>query len=261
MVPIESMKRNMTFPMPDVRVRMPEVHRPEVDLPRYRMPEMPRFRFQFRVPWEHVPEVRRPDFEVPRFQMPRFHFPFNWSFGWPSFEVPRVHVSVRRKTYWDDMPSWAPFAAAAFVGAMLAYFFDPVSGKRRRVMTFDRVSAFFRHGARQAGRMGRAVGAEGYGAYQKVSHMRPVPKNGMDDVTLAHKVEAEVFRGFHDLKGRINVSAEYGVVVLRGEVDRVDQIEEVELAARRVPEVSDLRNMLHVVGTPAPNTQEAFSGQ
>ncbi len=136
------------------------------------------------------------------------------------------------------------------LGALLSFFFDPQSGRRRRNMTRDRVLALFRRGGRKAERAGRAVAAEAYGVSQKVQHREEEPKE-FDDVTLARKVETEIFRDADVPKGQINVNAENGVVVLRGEVGTPEMIDDLVEKARNVQGVRDVENLLHVPGTEA----------
>ena len=138
------------------------------------------------------------------------------------------------------------------LGAALAYFFDPDNGRRRRALTRDRVPAFFRGGARRAERMGRTVQSEAYGAAQKVKHAKEEPKPQPDDATLARKVESEIFRGADVPKGQINVNAENGIVVLRGEVEQPELIKDLEKKTRKVQGVREVENLLHTPGTPAP---------
>jgi osmotically-inducible protein OsmY len=140
------------------------------------------------------------------------------------------------------------FALFAALGAALAYFFDPQNGNRRRKMTVDRAAGFFRGGARRAERAGRGVTAEAYGLKQKATHLREEEKAQPDDVTLARKVETEIFREAEVPKGRINVNAEDGVVYLRGEVERSELIEDLEQAARKVQGVRSVENLLHLPG-------------
>jgi osmotically-inducible protein OsmY len=140
---------------------------------------------------------------------------------------------------------------AAF-GAALAYFFDPDSGRRRRALTRDRAPALFRSGTRRAERLGRSVQSEAYGVAQKARHMREEPKPQPDDATLAHKVESEIFRDADVPKGQINVNAENGLVVLRGEVERPELISALEQKTRKVQGVRDVENLLHTPGMPAP---------
>ena len=144
------------------------------------------------------------------------------------------------------------FGVGAVLGALIAYFFDPNNGTRRRNVTRDRTLAFFRRGARRAEQAGRGVAAEAYGVSQKIAHREEAPKEQPDDVTLTRKVETEIFRGEDVPKGQINVNAENGVIVLRGEVPSDDMIQALEEQARNVQGVRDVENKLHLPGTPAP---------
>lgn len=140
----------------------------------------------------------------------------------------------------------------ASLGAALAYFFDPQNGRRRRALAQDRLPAFFRSSARRAEQLGRGAQSQAYGVTQKVKHRKEEDKPQPDDVTLARKVETEIFRGAEVPKGQINVNAENGIVVLRGEIERPDLIEELEQKARKVQGVREVENLLHTPGTPAP---------
>jgi hypothetical protein len=157
------------------------------------------------------------------------------------------------------------FAAAAALGALAAFLFDPTTGKRRRHMAADRTMALFRRSAGRAERLGRAAGAEAYGVTQKAIHEGPWSRGSEgsepDDVTLARMVESEAFRGMDVDAGRINVSAENGVVVLVGVVDRPEQIERIEAAARAVSGVKGVDNLLHLHGTPAPTKRHMIEAR
>jgi osmotically-inducible protein OsmY len=137
------------------------------------------------------------------------------------------------------------------IGALAAYFFDRDSGRRRRALARDRVPAYFRQGGRKAERLGRAASAEAYGVAQKVKHRKEEAKPQPDDVTLARKVETEIFRDADVPKGQINVNAENGVVVLRGEVDKPELIRDLEEKTRSVQGVRDVENLLSTPETPA----------
>jgi osmotically-inducible protein OsmY len=115
-------------------------------------------------------------------------------------------------------------SAAVAGAAALAFFLDPRNGRRRRKLAVDRTAGLFRRTRRRAAR-------------------------GPDDVTLARKVETEIFRGAAVPKGEINVNAEEGVVYLRGEVERPELIDDLEQAARKVQGVRDVANFVHVAGT------------
>jgi osmotically-inducible protein OsmY len=153
------------------------------------------------------------------------------------------------------MKRWfAPLAAAG--GALLTFFFDPVSGRRRRSQLAMRVPGFFRSKGREAARLGRRVSADAYGLKQRATHVRQQPKDGLlNDPALARKVETEIFRDPDVPKGNINVQAHDGVVELRGEVPRAELIDELVERTRKIPEVREVENLLHVPGTPAPTHQ------
>jgi hypothetical protein len=146
------------------------------------------------------------------------------------------------------------FALGTALGALLAYFFDPQSGTRRRHEAVDRTAAFFRSGGRKAERTGRAVAAEAYGVSQKAAHLKEEPKD-LDDATLADKVRSEIFREAHALKGDVNVNVADGVVQLRGELEQPELIEDLVERTRRVVGVRDVENLLHTPGTDAPMHQ------
>jgi osmotically-inducible protein OsmY len=136
----------------------------------------------------------------------------------------------------------------AALGAALAYFFDPDNGKRRRKEAIKRLAgASSRHGSRLA----RGTTSQARTLKQKATHLREQPKPQPDDVTLARKVESEIFRDAEVPKGKINVNAENGKIVLRGEADSAEMIEELAGKAREVQGVQDVENLLHTPGQPA----------
>jgi ElaB/YqjD/DUF883 family membrane-anchored ribosome-binding protein len=140
---------------------------------------------------------------------------------------------------------------AGAAGAAAAFFLDPVSGKRRRSVARDWILARARGAAQGGRRAGGFIGARTYGAVQSVRHRRDagVPEN---DQVLAHKVESELFQGNDFPKGQININAENGIVVLRGQVATPDLIKRVEGQVRRIQGVREVENLLHLPGTPAP---------
>lgn len=138
------------------------------------------------------------------------------------------------------------------IGAALTYFFDPQQGRRRRAMTGDRIAAFFRRRARQGGELGRTAGARAEALKAKATHLKEEEKPQPDDVTLTRKVETEIFRDADVPKGQINVNAENGKIVLRGEVEQPELIKDLEKRARKVQGVTDVENLLHLPGAEAP---------
>ena len=141
------------------------------------------------------------------------------------------------------------FAIGATVGAAFAYFFDPDNGRKRRKDAGKRTAKAFR----QAGRRGQGAVSQAQGLKQKATHLKEREKPQPDDVTLARKVETEIFRGPDVPKGKINVNAENGLVVLRGEADTPEMIEDLARKAREVQGVREVENLLHVPGALPPS--------
>ena len=73
-----------------------------------------------------------------------------------------------------------------------------------------------------------------------------------DDVTLARKVETEIFRDADAPKGDVSVDVQAGVVYLRGMVADQAWIERLADEAKKVDGVKGVKNLLHRPGTPAP---------
>ena len=170
--------------------------------------------------------------------------------------APKVKTARRKVGFWiagEEPPKarrWPAFAAAG-IGAIAAFFLDPVSGKRRRSVTKDWVGARFREVGSRTARLGRGMGARAEGYRERMAHagQESLPEN---DATLAHKVESEVFQGLDIPPGQININAENGVVFLRGAVSRPSQIIEIEKRVWEVTGVRGVENLLHLEGTPAP---------
>jgi osmotically-inducible protein OsmY len=144
------------------------------------------------------------------------------------------------------------FALAGAIGAALAYFFDPDNGRRRRKTLADKAGKY----ARQAGTQAGGIGAQAQGLKARATNRTEQEKEQPDDVTLARKVETEIFRGAEVPKGKINVNVEDGVVYLRGELDEPNLIKDLEAQARKVQGVQGVENLLHAPGEEAPAKPE-----
>src|SRR3982074_3074588 len=120
------------------------------------------------------------------------------------------------------------------LGALIAYLFDPENGHRRRALARERIPALLRRSTAHAESAGQAVSSEAQGAAKKVTHRKEADKPQPDDVTLARKVETAIFRDADVPKGQINVNAENGTVVLRGEVEKPELIKDLEKRTRKV---------------------------
>lgn len=145
------------------------------------------------------------------------------------------------------------YAIAALLGAVLVLFLDPDRGRSRRAVTRDRVAGLLRRGAHLGERAARASAAGVYGRAQRAVHAR-VEEPALDDATLTQKVMSELFRDKRIPKGRINVNAENGVVLLRGEIEEPGLIVEIVERARRIGGVTDVENLLHLPGETAPRS-------
>ncbi len=73
-----------------------------------------------------------------------------------------------------------------------------------------------------------------------------------DDATLKDKVESELYRDEHEVKGAISVNAQKGVVQLRGELPSQDLIDALVARTRQIHGVKEVESLLHLTGTQAP---------
>jgi osmotically-inducible protein OsmY len=150
---------------------------------------------------------------------------------------------------------FVPTAVAAGVtGAAIMFFVDPQSGRRRRKETAERTAAAARHTARTAERATRRARAQTDGLRHRAIHaVTGAPRPVANEEMLADRVRSELFRDARVPKGALNINVERdGVVVLRGEVRSLRQIEDIEHRVRDIPGVRDVENLLHQRGTPAP---------
>jgi hypothetical protein len=156
----------------------------------------------------------------------------------------------RQRTFSQRLRRGAPLFA---LGAAVMYFTDPVDGRRRRAVTRDRMAAWFRSTARDAERKRRYVEGRTQGVAHKV---RPTPpRESMNDATLQQKIQSEVLRDYPT--SGVSVNVENGVVVLRGQLDRPEDINRLETDIRRIAGVVDVRSLLHLPNTAAPTWEAA----
>ncbi len=147
--------------------------------------------------------------------------------------------------------------AAGVMSAAMTYLLDHERGRRRRRMLRDRALKRGRRVARALTRTWRGAAAETYGASQKIVHLVPRSTDVPDDETLCQRVESQLFRDRHIPKGNLNISCEHGMVILRGELDTIAEITRIEDRVRRVAGVRAVHNLLHPIGTPAPNKERS----
>ncbi|MGZ8740641.1 MAG: BON domain-containing protein [Gaiellaceae bacterium] len=138
------------------------------------------------------------------------------------------------------------------LGAALKYLFDPQRGRSRRAMVQSRLGELFSQGAQRGEQLGQTASSKAQSVVGKAKQIEGEGKEPTDDVTLARKVESEIFSDEDVPKGQINVNAENGKIVLRGEVGQQEMISDLEKRARSVQGVSDVENLLHLPGAEAP---------
>ena len=168
-------------------------------------------------------------------------WPSSWSLTWQQPRQPLPWLKRR----------WVLLAGMA-LGALLMYFFDVDHGNRRRNMAVQRGSKLMRQAAQTAGNTGRRMSSELAGKRQALLRSRDHHEE-LDDATLAHKVESVLFRDPSVPKGDLNVNAEHGVVVIRGQVQDPTQMARIEQMVRGIDGVHEVHSLLHTAGSPAPN--------
>jgi len=138
--------------------------------------------------------------------------------------------------------SWLPpLLLGLALGALAARLLDPARGHGRRSELVQRFGGISRRSVRHTSRQMRGLEAAARGTAAGLLH-REVDKS-YNDATLSEKVESELFRDPAIPKGAINVNAERGVIVLRGEVPS-EQVDLIADRARKISGVVDVDNRL-----------------
>ena len=89
------------------------------------------------------------------------------------------------------------------VGALVEYFLDPGAGRRRRHMARDRALSRMRRGERPALVRARRAESHAIGVARRIINARRQAEEPLDDVTLAQKVERQLFRLTGVPKGQV----------------------------------------------------------
>jgi osmotically-inducible protein OsmY len=139
-------------------------------------------------------------------------------------------------------------------GAAAAHFLDPESGRRRRHQMREQAVSKASAGMAQATSSASYAAGKAKGAVATATPSMPGSHRieDVDDVTLARKVETEIFRDADAPKGDVSVDVQAGVVYLRGVVADESWIERLADGAKKVDGVKGVKNLLHRPGTPAP---------
>jgi BON domain len=152
---------------------------------------------------------------------------------------------------------WISAAGVAGAAAAAAYWLDPDRGNARRRRAADRTV----HAARRVWRgTRREIRYLTLSTANRLRHRivdgPPVAAEGR---MLLDRVESELFTDARVPHGRLSLEVEGMTVILRGELDSNTEIDYVEQAVRRIPGVYDVRDLLHVTGTEAPNKVDALN--
>lgn len=149
------------------------------------------------------------------------------------------------------MKSFLSFAAGAAAGAAAAHFLDPDNGSSRRAVARDKAFSTAKQGASTVQAQAKHAAGQAKGAATEAAPT-PTRLQDADDVTLARKVETEIFRDADAPKGGVSVDVQAGVAYLRGTVSDESWIERFGEAAKQVDGITGVKNLLHTSGTPAP---------
>lgn len=132
---------------------------------------------------------------------------------------------------------------AGAAGLAAGYFLDPESGRRRRHVARDRALALVRHGADRT-RPEAEYRPNQEGTVEAAKSKAGPPGPAAKDQALAEQVKSEIFQLADAPKGSVNVNVERGVVYLRGEVKRPEQIRELVEQVGAVDGVAGVENLL-----------------
>jgi osmotically-inducible protein OsmY len=143
------------------------------------------------------------------------------------------------------------FALGLAAGAAAAHFLDPQSGRRRRNTVRDQAQSKVQHAASAAQSQATYAAGQAKGAVSSVTPSGTRLQDA-DDVTLARKVETEIFRAPDAPKGDVSVDVQHGVANLRGEVPDESWKERLADEAGHVDGIQGVNNLLHTPDEPTP---------
>jgi hypothetical protein len=139
----------------------------------------------------------------------------------------------------------------AALGAAAALLLDPARGRARRGQLIDRTAALGRRAARLGEREARFAGSWVAGKVQAIRALGQ-PIEWVNDATLKERVESQLLGDASVPKGSININAEQGIIVLRGEVPDESMRGRLAERAAAINGVWHVENLLHLPGEPAP---------
>jgi osmotically-inducible protein OsmY len=154
----------------------------------------------------------------------------------------KARASTRTKA--SGVSSKAVGAAGA-AGLAAGYFLDPDSGKRRRHVARDRTLSLIRRGAERTRREAKYRSKQVEGKVEAAKSKAASEGTAANDQALADRVKSEIFQPADAPKESVNVNVERGVVYLRGEVKRSDEIRKLVEQAGSIEGVAAVENLLH----------------
>jgi hypothetical protein len=172
----------------------------------------------------------------------------------------------RMRWRWSNRPRLGipMLVAGSALGALTMFLFDPAQGRRRRALIRDKVSHMRRVMTRDMPHTMEKRGRYARGVARGIVHetTEALPFNGhpaeSDNETLVARVRSEVLRNDHIKAGEIHVDAHDGCVTLRGQLQHPDQIRRLVRDSANVSGVREVRNYLHLPGTPPPNKASVY---
>jgi osmotically-inducible protein OsmY len=149
------------------------------------------------------------------------------------------------------------FLLGAVTGAGSMYLFHPDCGRARRRRIADQTQDKAMSAATTAIEQANATLDHTHNKVMGAVAEALPDANPANEQTLISKVRSEVLGSAEWSAYTVNIDACEGVVTLRGQLDRPEQIAELEDNVRGVSGVEDVENLLHLPGTDPQNTAPA----
>ena len=126
--------------------------------------------------------------------------------------------------------------------------------RRRRHTAVDRTASAVRHRMRKTARRAQYTAGKARGVGHAAASVLHHEQREYDDITLARKIESEVFRDADAPKRSVNVNVVDGIAELRGQVSEPAEIEALADAVAAVDGVRGVENLVHTPGTEPGHT-------
>jgi osmotically-inducible protein OsmY len=142
---------------------------------------------------------------------------------------------------------------AAGIGTLVGLLLGKLN-RRRRHTAVDRTASAVRHRVRTTARRAQYTAGKAKGVGHAAASALHHDEREYDDVTLARKIESEVFRDAEAPKGSVNINVVDGIAELRGQLSEPAQMEAFADAVAAVDGVRGVENLLHTPGTEPGHT-------